>query len=57
LEIAKQLGLDYSLAHKVCSYGERTVEEYADLLKNAGWSNIKTLYSHSGQMGVVQASK
>ncbi len=36
---------------------ERTAEEYSDLLKKAGWSNIKTLYSHSGQMGVVHASK
>ena len=36
---------------------ERTAEEYADLSRKAGWSNIKTLYSHSGQMGVVQASK
>jgi len=36
---------------------ERTAEEYADLSKKAGWSNIKTLYSRSGKMGIVQASK
>ena len=45
--------------HMICvaTGRERTVEEYANLLKNAGWSNIKTLCSHSGQMEVVQASK
>jgi hypothetical protein len=36
---------------------ERTTEEYADLLTKAGWNNIKTSYSRSAQMGVVQASK
>jgi hypothetical protein len=36
---------------------ERTIKEYADLLKRAGWSNTKTFFSHSGQMGVIQASK
>ena len=36
---------------------ERTAEEYADLLTRAGWSEIKSSYSRSGQMGVVQASK
>jgi O-methyltransferase domain/Dimerisation domain len=36
---------------------ERTAEEYANLLKSAGWSNTRTFYSHSGLMGVIQASK
>jgi hypothetical protein len=36
---------------------ERTAEEYADLLKRTGWKNAKTSHSHSGQMGVIQASK
>lgn len=36
---------------------ERTTEEYADLLKRAGWRNTKTSFSHSGQMGVIQGSK
>jgi hypothetical protein len=36
---------------------ERTAEEYVDLLKRAGWSNAKSFYSHSRQMGVIQASK
>ena len=36
---------------------ERTAEEYADLLKGTGWKNAKTSHSHSGQMGVIQASK
>lgn len=45
--------------HMMCvtSGRERTAEEYADLLKRSGWSNIKTSYAHSGQMGVVRASK
>src|SRR5688500_17196685 len=34
---------------------ERTTKEYADLLKMAGWTNTKTLFSHSGQMGVILA--
>jgi hypothetical protein len=36
---------------------ERTAKEYADLLKRTGWKNAKTSHSHSGQMGVIQASK
>jgi predicted transcriptional regulator len=36
---------------------ERTAEEYADLLKRSGWKNAKISHSHSGQMGVIQASK
>lgn len=36
---------------------ERTAEEYSDLLKRAGWSSARTFYSHSGQMGVIQASR
>jgi hypothetical protein len=36
---------------------ERTAEEYVNLLKSAGWSNTRTLYSHSGLMGVIQATK
>jgi len=36
---------------------ERTTKEYADLLKMAGWRNTKTLFSHSGQMGVILACK
>ena len=36
---------------------ERTVEECSNLLKRAGWSNIKILFSHSGQMGVIQANR
>jgi hypothetical protein len=36
---------------------ERTAKEYADLLKRTGWKNAETSHSHSGQMGVIQASK
>ena len=36
---------------------ERTADEYSDLLKRAGWSSGRTFYSHSGQMGVIQASR
>jgi hypothetical protein len=45
--------------HMMCvaSGRERTAEEYSDLLKRAGWSRARTFYSHSGQMGVIQANR
>ena len=41
----------------VASGKERTAEEYADLLKRAGWKFTKTLHSHSGLMGVTEGNK
>jgi len=45
--------------HMMCvaSGKERTAEEYADLLKRAGWKFTKTLHSHSGLMGVTKGNK
>lgn len=45
--------------HMMCvaSGRERTAEEYADLLKRAGWKHTKTLHSHSGLMGVAEGNK
>jgi hypothetical protein len=45
--------------HMMCvaSGRERTVEEYGDLLKRAGWKYTKTLHSHSGLMGVAEGNK
>lgn len=36
---------------------ERTTEEYARLLKEAGWKYLKTWYPASGMLGVVEAAK
>lgn len=45
--------------HMMCASAgrERTTEEYADLLKRAGWKNTKTLDYHSGLMGIVEGNK
>ena len=36
---------------------ERTVEEYADLLKKTGWNHENTFYSQSGLMGIIEGKK
>ena len=36
---------------------ERTAEEYAGLLKEAGWTYLKTWYPASRMLGVVEAAK
>ena len=36
---------------------ERTAEEYAGLLKEAGWKYLKTWSPASGMLGVVEAVK
>ena len=36
---------------------ERTAEEYAELLKRAGWKHANTFPSRSGLMGVVEGNK
>jgi ubiquinone/menaquinone biosynthesis C-methylase UbiE len=45
--------------HMMCvaSGRERTTEEYASLLKRAGWKHTNTFHSRSGLMGVVQGNK
>jgi predicted transcriptional regulator len=45
--------------HMMCAASgrERTIEEYTDLLKRAGWKNTKTLDSHTGLMGIVEGNK
>ena len=45
--------------HMMCASSgrERTAEEYADLLKRAGWKHTKTLHSHSGLMGIAEGNK
>jgi predicted transcriptional regulator len=42
--------------HMMCvaSGKERTIEEYGDLLKRAGWKHANTFHSRSGLMGVVE---
>ena len=41
----------------VASGRERTADEYADLLKRAGWNHNKTLHSHSGLIAVAEGNK
>jgi predicted transcriptional regulator len=36
---------------------ERTVEEYADLLKKTGWNHANTFHSQSGLMGIIEGKK
>ena len=36
---------------------ERTVEEYADLLKKTGWNHADTFQSQSGLMGIIEGKK
>jgi len=36
---------------------ERTIDEYAQLLKSAGWKHTNTFHSRSGLMGVVVGNK
>ena len=36
---------------------ERTIDEYAQLLKSAGWKHANTFHSRSGLMGVVVGNK
>ncbi|HEY7228298.1 MAG TPA: methyltransferase [Nitrososphaeraceae archaeon] len=36
---------------------ERTVQEYADLLKRTGWNHANTFHSRSGLMGVIEGKK
>lgn len=36
---------------------ERTVQEYADLLKRTGWNHADTFHSRSGLMGVIEGKK
>ncbi len=45
--------------HMMCASSgrERTTEEYADLLRRAGWKHTKTLHSHSGLMGIAEGNK
>ncbi|TLX82738.1 MAG: hydroxyneurosporene methyltransferase [Thaumarchaeota archaeon] len=45
--------------HMMCvaSGRERTIEEYAELLKRAGWKHANTFQSSSGLMGVIQGNK
>jgi len=45
--------------HMMCAASgkERTTEEYAELIKRAGWTHANTFHSHSGLMGVIQGNK
>jgi len=36
---------------------ERTVEEYAELLKKTGWNHANTFHSQSGLMGIIEGKK
>jgi predicted transcriptional regulator len=45
--------------HMMCAASgkERTTEEYAELLKSAGWKHANTFHSRSGLMGVIEGKK
>ena len=45
--------------HMMCvaTGSERTIDEYAQLLKSAGWKHANTSHSRSGLMGVVVGNK
>ena len=45
--------------HMMCAASgkERTTEEYAELLKRAGWKHANTFHSRSGLMGVIEGKK